>query len=144
MKKTLLFIAVLLITFSTTAFSQDIKFGVGATYGDKTDFGIHGRALFELNDDIDLVGGFTFFLQNGMTMWQINADGHYTFSEKDDFSFYGLAGLNYSYIKVTGFTGNSEIGFDIGAGVEYKNFFGEAKFDTGMGDQFAITVGMYF
>jgi len=143
-KKTLSFIAVLLITCSTTAFSHDFKFGVGATYGDKTDFGVHGRALIGMNEDIDLVGGFTFSVQSGLTLWQINADGHYTFLEKDDFSFYGLAGLSYSLAKTTGGELYDEIGFDIGAGVEFKKFFGEVKFDTGMGDQFALTVGMYF
>jgi opacity protein-like surface antigen len=78
----------------------------------------------------------------------------------DDFKFYGIGGLNYSYWKVKteeqsytvwGVTttipettaSDNEIGLDLGGGANYKQFFGELKYDTGF-DQLTISVGMYF
>ena len=142
MKKTLLIIAFAII--AGTAFSQEIKFGVGIALGGSTDFGVHGRALYELQDKIDFVGGFTLYFPTGVTDWQISTDAHYKFAEEGDFIFYGLAGLNYSHVQVKGLSGNGKLGFDIGAGTEYKKFFGELKFDTGFGGQAALTIGMYF
>jgi opacity protein-like surface antigen len=142
MKKTFLIIAFAVI--AGTAFSQEIKFGVGAALGGNTDFGVHARALYELQDKIDIVGGFTLSFPTGITAWQISADAHYKFAEEGDFIFYGLAGFNYSHTKIKGLAGNGKLGFDIGAGTEYKKFFGELKLDTGFGEQVALTIGMYF
>jgi hypothetical protein len=87
---------------------------------------------------------------------------HYYFHEMDDFKFYGIGGLNYSYkkIKTDAYTytdpffgtkitypettvSDGEIGLDLGGGANYKQFFGELKYDTGF-DQLTISVGMYF
>ncbi len=152
MKKTILVIAMAVISlagFSQSDVMSTLKFGVGGTLGGiDADFGVHGRALVNITDEIDAVAGFSLFfpgttvLNEDLDAWQIQANVHYKFHETDGFTFYGLGGINYIHTKRNALTEN-EIGFDIGGGAEYKKLFGELKYDTSF-EQLTVTVGIYF
>ncbi len=140
MKKTLLIIAALVM--SSVAFSQ-VQFGFGLATGsksawDKDDgdqtfgFGAHARALWNISEDFGLVGGFTYYLPTkiegeNLNMYGFNADGHYNFIKEDDMKVYGLAGFSLNFYKIDD-TENA-FGFHFGAGVTYKKFFAEAKYE---------------
>jgi hypothetical protein len=143
MKKTLLLIAVALFV-SSTAFSQ-FKFGVGGALGTKASatgelgFGAQARATYELADEMNLEGGFTYFFRKDAGFWILNADFQYEFATKEDFTFYGLGGVNYNKLK--GMDG--KIGFEAGAGLTFSKFFAEAKYNFKL-EQFEAGVGIYF
>jgi len=160
MKKTFLFIAVLLITFSTNAFSQDIKFGAGAVIGSKAgisedgtkmNFGVHARGLYNLSDEFAITGGFSYFLPSKvdpakLTLMAFNADAMYYFMDDGDMKIYGLAGLNMAFAKISGGAfdvSTNDVSFEVGAGVEFGDFFVELKYDGNM-EQIQGFVGMYF
>ncbi len=165
MKKNIILTVVFLaaITFSANA---QFSFGGGATLGtkmgvtdsggDKIGFGLNARADYALKL-FDLSGGLTLFFPSapeGMSMsaYQLNVDGHYSFLKKETMNVYGLAGLNYSYVKVKGDTdfggfsisaSDSKIGIDLGAGVKFGKMFVEGKYDTAF-EQLGLTVGYMF
>ena len=166
MKKTILFLAVAMLT---TVASAQFKVGGGLVLGTKAGFdesgsklgvGVSLRGDYAIDDQWAVAPDFTFFFPGSpegldVTFWQLNANAHYTFSEMDGFAIYGLAGLNYSEIKVDynidwgeygSFSGSSsggEIGLNLGAGANYDQFFGELKYDTAF-EQIAISVGILF
>ncbi|MGQ1785381.1 MULTISPECIES: outer membrane beta-barrel protein [unclassified Saccharicrinis] len=165
--KKLLLAVVMMTMVSSLSFAQNenIKYGGGLSLG--TDWAVDGgmgiginiRGEYEFNEDWSVSPGFTFVFPSSegdfkLTAWQLNADAHYNFYEEGDFEFYGLAGLNYSHVKVKydgptggfGFSAEAsdgEIGIDLGAGTNYDMFFGEIKYDTAF-EHLAITVGVRF
>lgn len=170
MKKTLLIVAVILISTST-AFSQ-FKFGAGAAAGTKatfsetsTDglalgFGLHVRGLYSFSDDFEGVAGFTYYLPKkieGISLNQMgfNFDFHYNFTNDESAKAYILAGGNYSALKLAVLGESASewgFGFQFGAGVEFSNFFIEAAYELekDFGDgaklpaEIKATVGFYF
>ena len=160
MKKRILFIisVIALFSLSTTAqwrygggLTLGSKMGMDDDFSDKMGFGIHGRADYTINEKFSIAGGLTYFFPSApsgidLTYWKLAADAHYTFM-KEDFSLYGLAGLGYNYAKVKwegfGSADDSEIGLDIGAGINFNKFFGEIAYNTAP-EQIEITVGILF
>jgi len=159
MKKTLLIIAVLLIT-SSAAFSQEFKFGAGAVIGSKSgisetgtkmNFGLHARGVYGISDQFALTAGFSYFLPSKvdpvkLTLMGFNADAMYYFMDDNDMKIYGLGGMNIAFAKVSGGgfeASTNDVSFELGAGVEFGKFFVELKYD-GNGEQIEGFVGMYF
>jgi hypothetical protein len=157
MKKSLWMILVLVV-IGTTSASAQWQFGGGLSLGteagyDELGFGINARADYSLNEQWSIAPNFTFWFPSveggSVTMWQLNGDAHYNFAGNETMSFYGIGGLNYSYIKIEADgAGNwsaddSEIGLNLGAGANMDMFFGELKYDTAF-EQIAITVGVLF
>lgn len=163
MKKSLLLVLILAVVGTTSAFSQ-WQFGGGLSLGTESSgegdlgFGINARADYSLNEQWSIAPNFTFWFPSvegaSVTMWQLNADGHYNFASNETMSFYAIGGLNYSYWKfdfdgideLFGFDfsyDDSEIGLNLGAGANMNMFFGEVKYDTAF-EQIAITVGVLF
>lgn len=82
-------------------------------------------------------------------------DAHYVFNYLDQFEFYGLGGLNISFVKSKylgdefypeNFSDNA-LGLNIGAGTymkfsEQMDFFGELKYIVGKYDQLVVTIGV--
>ncbi len=161
MKKSLLMILVLVVIGTTSAFSQ-WQFGGGLSLGTESSgdgglgFGLNARADYAIDEQWSIAPNFTLWFPSSdygsVTMWQLNADAHYVFAATETMNFYGIGGLNYSYIKFkfdeSDFFGNdsiddSEIGLNLGAGAKMDMFFGELKYDTAF-EQIAITVGVLF
>jgi opacity protein-like surface antigen len=168
MKKSLLMIMILAVVGTTSAFSQ-WQFGGGLSLGTESSgdgelgFGINARADYAINEQWSVAPNFTFWFPSvegaSVTMWQLNADAHYHFASNETMGFYGIGGLNYSYIKweydydgadydipgfsMSGSVDDNEIGLNLGVGANMDMFFGELKYDTAF-EQIAITVGVLF
>ncbi len=162
MKK--LFFVVLVVMVSMVSSAQ-FKVGGGLAIGTKAGFdegghklgiGIDVKGDYAFNETWSLSPDFILFFPGSpegfdVTFWQLNANAHYNFHEADGFNFYGLAGLNYSQVKVdwdmgeSGTWGSSdgEVGLNLGAGANYSQFFGELKYDTAF-EQLTITIGILF
>jgi opacity protein-like surface antigen len=162
MKKSFWMILVLVV-IGTTSASAQWQFGGGLSLGTESSgegdlgFGINARADYAINEQWAIAPNFTLWFPSieggSVTMWQLNADGHYNFAGNETMSFYGIGGLNYSYIKVKADSegpfgidwsyDDSEIGLNLGVGANMDMFFGELKYDTAF-EQIAITVGVLF
>ncbi|WP_075591060.1 outer membrane beta-barrel protein [Labilibacter marinus] len=156
--KKLLFVVALIAAVVTTSNAQGWKYGGGLTLGTevsidddlsgKLGFGLNLRGDYSFNEKWSIAPGFTFFFPSApgdlkYTLWQLNTDAHYNFLSEETYSLYGLGGLNYTYAKVEDFD-DSEVGLNIGAGINFgSKFFGELKYDTAF-DQLGITVGVLF
>ena len=163
--KKLMFLFITLFLMGSSAFAQ-IEYGGGITLGsemgidddgsEKMGIGINLRGSYSLLDKLAASAGFTYFFPStpsGMdwTVWQINADAHYTFVGAGVANIYALGGLNYTHSKVeidaglfTGESDDGEVGLDLGIGGKIDiGGFGEIKYDTAL-EQIAITVGFMF
>ncbi|MEX2456358.1 MAG: outer membrane beta-barrel protein, partial [Balneolaceae bacterium] len=142
--------------------AQNIRVGVGLTFGSgigsgnlDNDLGIRVDGYYPLTPEIRAGGDFTFYFPKSdsgvdFTVWELNFNGNYILLEEDEFTLYGLAGIN-----ITGFTvsfdddsnSDTEIGLNLGGGAEYPldfaDLFGEIKFGGlgGDADQFVLGVG---
>jgi opacity protein-like surface antigen len=87
--------------------------------------------------------------------FEFNANGHYLFQDDEDLALYGLGGLNLTRVSVDfpenqffggGSVSDSEIGLNVGAGLEYGvgfgNLYAEAKYVISSADHLAITGGV--
>ncbi len=157
MKRKLMFLVAIMALVSTASFGQ-LKYGGGVSFGTKSGgindsgeekfgIGINARVDYTINEKFSVAPNFTYWIASApagidLTYWQLNGDVHYTFSGDEAMSFYGLAGLNYSYAKVNSVDDN-EIGLNLGAGAKKNKLFGEVKYDTAY-EQLALTVGILF
>ncbi len=165
--KKLLFILVV-VCISSTGFAQQWKFGGGLTFGSEMSvtgdlgLGLNIRGDYSIDDNWCIDPGFTFVFPSSkygvkLSAYQFNADAHYYFTEAGEFKFFGIGGLNYTHWKfkydenwnngVYSYgsydSTHNEIGLNIGAGANFRQFFGELKYDTSF-DQLALTVGIMF
>ena len=163
--KKLTLLAVITIAFTFNSLAQ-ISAGGGIAYGTEQEtIGFNLRGQYNINENIDVIGGLTFFLpktisqptffgtiKNKTSLWTFDIDGHYNFPINDKFSFYPLAGINISgaSVEVNGTkTSKTEIGLNIGVGASYEindkleGFF-ETKYTIGNFDQAVITVGVLY
>lgn len=160
---------VVIVAFLSLSASAQFKVGGGLAIGTQAGFdeggnklglGIDVKGDYAFNETWSLSPDFIFFFPGSpegidVTFWQLNANAHYNFHEADGFNFYGLAGLNYSQMKVEldlglgeygigNFSSSAgEIGLNLGAGATYNQFFGELKYDTAF-EQITISVGVLF
>lgn len=157
MKRKLMFLVAVLALVSSASFAQ-LKYGGGLSLGTKTGgyndsgdekigLGINARVDYAFNEKFSIAPNFTFWFPSApgdvkLTYWQLNADAHYTFSGDEALSFYGIGGLNYSFVKVEDWDDN-EIGLNLGVGAKKNKLFGELKYDTAF-EQLALTVGILF
>lgn len=144
MKKYLLFFA-LSFCFALTSFGQT-KFGAGATYID--DFGVQARASLGVGDNLGLIPSFSYYFTDGFTA--ISVDGNLTYGVAevgDGIPIYALGGLDWTRVSSNGFS-NSEIGINLGGGLEAGSIYGEifyrALFCDGCGGDIGLNVGYYF
>ncbi len=164
----------LFVAISSTSVAQGWKVGGGLTLGtavgvdddfsEKMGFGLNVRGDYTFNEKFSVAPGFTLFFPGGpdevdISAWQINGDAHYSFLEEDAFSLYAIGGLNYSKRKwdynqsyededyafsASGSVSDSEIGLNLGAGINFGSmFYGELKYDTAF-EQLGISVGVLF
>lgn len=158
-KITLSIVIILGLTYSAKA---QTKAGVHLGYGTEIERPLIGiNAEFNITDKITVAPDFTYYLTKNYayiktSMWELNANGHYYFLDKDTFKVFGLAGLNYTSIKVTSdfnsiwlsevSATDSKIGFNIGGGATYTlsnkiEAFSTLKYTIGSTDQVVLFVG---
>lgn len=153
----------------STASAQEIDTRIGGmlAYGTKIEnIGIGANAEFGIIENLSISPSFIFYLpkKNGpvKTNWfELNANANYYFLSEDKFDVYGLAGLNYSQIKVK-FDGpahgvygegisasDGRVGLNIGGGANLNldgNIipFAEIKYVIIDGGQLVIAAGVKF
>lgn len=157
-----LFTALIGVTSNANAqnMSGDFAAGVGAGYGfDIEALGINAGFLYSFTDEIRAAVDFTYWMPDNEgvdeTAWEINANAHYLFVNDMDLRVYALAGIHYAYYEFSfDFFGvsmeadDSEIGFNVGAGLEYDlggiMLFAEPKFTVGGFEQLSVIAGVRF
>ncbi|MFO7799768.1 outer membrane beta-barrel protein [Rhodohalobacter sp.] len=152
----------------------DIKLGVGLAFGSgvgfaslDNDLGIRVDGYYAINSDIRAGADFTFYFPKSegevdVNVWELNLNGNYIFIDEDDLLVYGLGGINITGISVDtptvssggqtfgGSSSDSEIGLNLGGGIEYAldfaDLFGEIKLGGlgGDADQFVLGAGLRF
>lgn len=163
--KKLTLLAFVIIALTCNSFAQ-IKAGGGITYGsEQKTIGFNLRGQYNVWENVDVVGGFTFYLphkekqtilfatvESKTTMWSFDVDGHYNFDLIDKLKAYPLAGLNISgvSVEVNGTkASDTEVGFNIGAGAAYEitdnlAAYFELKYTLGNYDQAVIGIGVLY
>lgn len=165
----IIFTGLIGLLFIGEANAQLTKAGVGLMYGSEIEqLGLRGDLSYQINEEFSIVGDLGIYLPdetdlgNGneltITWWELNANAHYQFyiDEAEEFTAYGLGGLNLTNVRVkadgpnvgSGSESETELGLNLGAGAEYQlNFaklFGELKFVVGDADQLNLAIGLRF
>ena len=163
--KKLTLLAIITIAFAFNSFAQ-ISAGGGLVYGtEQKTIGFNLRGQYSITENIDVVGGLTFYLPNKekqtilfatveskTSMWSFDVDGHYNFGLIDKLKVYPVAGLNIAGVSVDvngTKASDTEVGLNIGAGATYEitdklaGLF-ETKYTIGNFDQAVITLGVLY
>ena len=147
--------------------NAQIFIGGGLVFGaDIENLGLQANGHFVVNEEKKLRIGanLTFFFPEKTStavgdittnLFAINVDGHYMFVNAEDLIMYAIGGLNLSFVNIdaptiTGIgafdTSASDLGINIGGGVEYTVPFGRAyaelKYTVGGFDQLEIGAGV--
>lgn len=145
----------LLLTGAVVITSQAQEtIGAGLAYGSEIEnLGIGINAEFDLNEQIDISPSFIYYFKNNnVSMWELNGNINYIFSDSGP-TFYGIAGLNITGIKVDagvfGDRSDSEVGLNLGVGASFAQSgsvipFAEAKYVLSNFDQLSILGGVRF
>lgn len=169
----------LLIICATVLNAQFTKIGGGLAYGSGVYFhdenydishktgnpALTFKGIYELSLPFHISPSLSIFMPRVtesastqiVSAFLFDANAHYVFNSLDRFEFYGLAGMNITFIKNKwkweynggGSDGSSEtkLGLNLGAGAYMKiteqiDLFGEAKYIFSKRDQFMITAGL--
>lgn len=164
MKKFTILLTIALLGYLGTLSAQDTKrIGGQLIYGTSIEsLGIGAIAEFPIAPKMIISPGFSFYFPKDQgffkqSAWELNGNLNYLFSEDEKIEFYGIAGLNYTNIRiksdVPGFgdfsSSAGRIGLNLGAGANFnigKSFlpFGEIKYILGEFDRLVIGVGVKF
>lgn len=148
---------------TTFAQSGDIKIGGGLIYGSEVEsLGLKVDGYYSINEEFRVGAGIGYYFPDKTTIFgteistnyfAVDFNGNYIFYNEDKLMAYGLAGINILSVSVSaGGTSEStsEVGLNLGAGLEYMvdfgALFGELKF-SGIGgdaDQLVLDVGVRF
>ncbi|MBF6608816.1 MAG: outer membrane beta-barrel protein [Flavobacterium sp.] len=151
-------------TFYASA-QQETRLGGFLAFGSEIEsagFGVN--AEFPIMDKLTIAPGFIYYLPNDhtyvkTTIFEINGNANYYFMEHEIFGFYGLAGINYTSVKVKvddfGFgiggasSSEGKIGLNIGGGTNFnlgKKWlpFAEIKYVVSDYDQLVLLAGVKF
>lgn len=128
---------------------DDFRFGLGAQYiFDGSTFGLQGKALVGFNDQFDLGGTFTLYLEDG-TDYGVDLDFYYTLLEPgENFGFKPFAGLNvirFSFGSVT----DTDLHLNLGVLIDLfqegnRNIYIEPKLILGGNSSFVVSAGTFF
>jgi len=81
------------------------------------------------------------------TFFELNANAHYPVSNMSSGSLYALGGLQYAHASVEtpfGDASSSDLGLNLGAGLNFGKLFVEAKYGIGGFEQLALSAGLSF
>ena len=145
-----------------------LVFGSGVGFGSlDNDLGIRVDGYYAFTPVIRAGGDFTFYFPKSegeldITVWELNFNGHYIFLDDDGLIVYALGGLNITGISIDspsftiggqtvgGSSSDTEVGLNLGGGVEYNldfaDLFAEIKLGGlgGNADQFVLGAGLRF
>lgn len=163
MKKILL---IAMIVLAGTWFSADVNaqvnnrvgFMLAAASGDIDMVGLGVVGEFAALEKLTIAPQVIFYFPEergnaDVKFFELNVNANYYFYNQDILEFYGLAGLNYSRIKVDydggGDATDGEMGLNLGAGLNFeigKKFipFTELRLTIGEYDQFVFNAGLKF
>ena len=130
MKKLLLLVCAAVMSLSASAQAGDKALGAQLLFGSKTNnIGLGVKGQYYFTDQIRGEASFDYFLKNqGISMWDINANVHYLFDVANKVKVYPLAGLGYTnwsykyeypgHSVIEGSDGRLAI--NLGGGAEYE------------------------
>lgn len=154
------------ILFTFSAYSQtETKIGGFLAYGTEIEnIGIGANAEFPIMENLTISPAFIYYLpkdESGIkiTWFEFNANANYYFLVEDSIDAYGIAGLNYSSVKVS-YDNNSvfgqdlsasdgRLGLNLGGGANFNldgnlTLFAELKYVIIDGGQLVIAAGVKF
>jgi len=146
MKQLITFLALIFIISGTT-YGQ-VKFGAGLSLDDDADLGINARAKLNLQDRLDLVPMFTYWIVDGGNAFSVDALVNYHFADLGEMPIYGLGGLGITRFS-SGDLSNSELSLSLGGGIIVKEqFYIETRWQNFFcdfcGSDLVFTGGYYF
>lgn len=166
MKKIITAACFIAFSFLSANAQEDTRIGAFLGYGSEIKtLGLGVNAEFLIMENLTIAPNFTYFLPKEessivkTTIFELNANANYYFLNDDTFGVYGLAGLNYTSVKVKvedlgfGFGGASssegKVGFNLGAGTNFnlgKSWtpFAELKYVLSDYDQLVLLAGVKF
>lgn len=166
MKKIITAACFIAFSFLSANAQEDTRIGTFLGYGSEIKtLGLGVNAEFPIMENLTIAPNFTYFLPKEessivkTTIFELNANANYYFLNDDTFGVYGLAGLNYTSVKVKvedlgfGFGGTSssdgKIGLNIGGGANFnlgKSWtpFAELKYVLSDFDQLVLSAGVKF
>ncbi|MFY0714187.1 outer membrane beta-barrel protein [Seonamhaeicola sp. NFXS20] len=130
-------VTALIVMFSLNISAQtETKLGGFLAYGTEIEnIGIGANAEFPIMEKLTISPSFIFYLpkdESGIKInwFEVNANANYYFLAEDNIDVYGIAGLNYSSVKVTyddsyGYLGDfsasdGRFGLNIGGGANFN------------------------
>lgn len=163
MKKLFLLSVIGILTWNCVL-AQEKRIGGLLGYGTEIEnLGIGITAEFPIGDSKFVAApNFMFYFPKEQyavktSIWEINANANYHFFTNETVSTYGVAGLNYTHVKVKADFGNfgeisasdGKVGLNLGAGVNFdiaKSFlpFAELKYTISDFDQLVLAAGLKF
>ncbi len=98
MKKFLLLVAVACLGTSAFAQKGTKELGVGLVYGSQVEsIGFNVRGQYFVTDNVRLEASFNnYFKHNGLSMWDLSANGAYVFNITDKFRVYPMLGFTFT------------------------------------------------
>lgn len=141
----------------------DISIGGGLGYGTEIEsLGIQAGGVYVINEQFRGAVDLIYYFPNDsfgydITWFEINANGHYLFVTEEDLIAYALGGLNFATLNYDypdnqffggGSVSETEIGLNVGAGLEYNldfaKLYAELKYALSSADQLVISAGLRF
>lgn len=157
----LILTALVLTTLSSGAFAQ-LRLGLGGGFAfDSEAFTLFARGAYDITDRFRANATFNYyFLEDAEVLgskfnnnaFDINLDGHYTFTQLPTIGFYGLAGLNMVNSKVqtpAGDDSDTDFGLNLGVGglfgvADKIDILTEFKYTIGGAEQLFFHAGLLF
>jgi len=136
----------------TTQLQAQFSLGAGLGYGfDIEEAALNIRANYAFTEEWRAAPDFLYYFdgEEGISIYEINLNGHYVYVDDDGFRSYALGGLNILAISIEDFDGDSEVGLNLGNGVEYDFTdsiagFAELRFAIQDESQLVLSLGAMF
>ena len=115
----------MVVALTANAQNEPGKMAIGANlnYGMHKDYkniGFGAKFQYNITDAIRGEASGNYFLKkDGVSFWNVEVNAEYLFKVGDAFTIYPLAGLDLLGTKVGDYS-DSELGLNLGAGVEYQ------------------------
>lgn len=154
MKKLLCAVALVGLIGLPASASAQVTLGPLAGFHDDVDFGIGAFVSIpvpSLDPNLSIVPSFLYYFPGDpLKYWEINGDVMYAFEVSADTPVlpFAFAGLNFASFGVDGFDSSTEVGLNLGGGVQFRaesvNPFAGAKLQIGDIDGLVIFGGVGF
>ena len=123
MKKLFFVICMMLMSVATFAQQGKMTLGIHGDYmiDSPKNFGLGANVGYEVLNNVRGVAEFNYFFKKDyVSMWNVDVNAEYLFKAGDAFTIYPLAGVSLLGLSWEGGGSDSELGLNLGAGVEYQ------------------------